>query len=147
MYSHGCNESGYSYFTINICNRCIDILKILFGAMSEACFAIVTTIWRPGLSLDSYFWQSNYNWVVDRRNMPVEDLIRSQLQSEEEFTDQRSSHFKLCITVNFKSVWKKSSPSFDLPFGTVMTELKLFQVVERKMMYHARQTFEINWHV
>ena len=24
-------------------------------------------------------------------------------QSEEEFTDQRSSHFKLCIAVNFKS--------------------------------------------
>ena len=33
--------------------------------------------------------------MVDRRNMPVEDLIRSQLQSEEEFTDRRSSHFKL----------------------------------------------------
>ena len=27
--------------------------------------------------------------MVDRRNMPVEDLIRSQLQSEEKFTDQR----------------------------------------------------------
>ena len=26
--------------------------------------------------------------------MPVENLIRSQLQSEEEFTDQRSFHFK-----------------------------------------------------
>ena len=73
-------------------------------------------------------------------NMPVEDLIRSQLQSEEEFTDQPSSHFKLCIAVNFKSLWKKSAPSFDLPFGTVMTKLKLFHVVERKM-YHARQTF------
>ena len=56
------------------------------------------------LCLDSYFWQSNYNWVVDRRNMPVEDLIKSQLQSEEEFTDQRSSHFKLCMAVNFKSL-------------------------------------------
>ena len=22
------------------------------------------------------FLQSNYNWVVDRRNMPVEDLVR-----------------------------------------------------------------------
>ena len=40
--------------------------------------------------MGSYFWQSNYNWVVNRRNMPVEDLIMSQLQSEEEFTDQRS---------------------------------------------------------
>ena len=56
--------------------------------------------------MDSYFWQSNYNWAVDRRNMPAEDLIRSQLQSEEEFTDQLSSHFKLCIAVNFKSLWK-----------------------------------------
>ena len=40
--------------------------------------------------------------MADRRNMPVEDLIRSQLQSDEEFTEQRSSHFKLCIAVNFK---------------------------------------------
>ena len=78
--------------------------------------------------------------------MPVEDLIRSQLESEEEFTDQRSSHFKLCIAVNFESLWKKSAPSFDLPFGTVLTKLKLFYVVERKM-YHARQTFEINCHL
>ena len=71
--------------------------------------------------------------------MPVEDLIMSQLQSEEE----RSSHFKLCIAVNFKSLQKKSGSSFDLLFGTVMTKLKLFRMVERKM-YHARQTFEIN---
>ena len=84
--------------------------------------------------------------MVDRRNMPVEDLIRSQLQSEEEFTDQRSSHFKLCIAVNFKSLQKKSAPSFDLPFGTVMSKLKLFHVVEKKM-YHARETFEINCHL
>ena len=81
--------------------------------------------------------------MVDRRNMPVEDLIRSQLQSEE-FTDQRSSHFKLCIAVNFLSLQKKFDPSFDLPFA--MTKLKLFHVVERKM-YQARQTFEINSHL
>ena len=36
--------------------------------------------------------------------MPVEDLIRSQLQSEEEFTGQHSSHFKLRIAVNYKSL-------------------------------------------
>ena len=84
--------------------------------------------------------------MVDRRNMPAEDLIRSQLQSEEEFTGQHSSHFKLGIAINFKSLWKKSAPSFDLPFGTVMTKIKLFHVVERKM-YHARQTFEINCHL
>ena len=74
--------------------------------------------------------------MIDHRNLPVEDLIRSQLQNEEESTDQRSSHFKLCIAVNFKSL-QKSAPSFDLPFGTVMTKLKLFHVNERKM-YHAR---------
>ena len=76
--------------------------------------------------------------------MPVENLIRSQLQSEEEFTDQRSSHFKLCIAVNFNHC--RYAPSFDVSFGTVMTKLKLFHVVERKM-YHARQTFEINCHL
>ena len=35
---------------------------------------------------------------------PAEDLIRSQLQSEEEFTDQRSSHFKLCKTIKFSQL-------------------------------------------
>ena len=84
--------------------------------------------------------------MVDRRIIPVEVLIRSQLQSEEEFTGQRSSHFKLCVAVNFKSLLKKSAPSFDLPFGTVMTKLKLFDVVEMKMC-HARLTFEINCHL
>ena len=84
--------------------------------------------------------------MVDRRNMPVADLIRSQLQSGEEFTDQRFSLFKLCMAVNFKLLQKKICPSFDLPFGTVMTKLKLFHVVERKM-YHARETFEINCHL
>ena len=68
--------------------------------------------------------------MVDRRNRPVEDLVRSQLQSEEELTEQRSSHFKLSIAVNFKSLQKESAPSFDLPFGTVMTKLNLFHVVE-----------------
>ena len=72
--------------------------------MFATVLTTITTIWRPGLSLGSSFWQSNYNWVVDRRNMPVEDLIRSQLQSEDEFTDQGSSYFKLCIAVNFKSL-------------------------------------------
>ena len=71
--------------------------------------------------------------MLDRRNMPVEDLIKSQLQSEEEFTDQHSSHFKLCITLNFKSLYKNSAPNFDFPFGTVMTKLKLFYVVEKNV--------------
>ena len=79
--------------------------------------------------------------MVDRRNMSVEDLIRSQLKSEEKFTDRRSSHFKLCITVNFKI-----TAETNLPFGTVITNLKLVHVVERKM-HHARQTFEINCHL
>ena len=80
----------------------------------------------------NYFSQSNYNWV-DRRNRPVEDLIRSQLQSEEELTGQRSSHVKPKISNHCR---KKSAASFDLPFGSIMTKLKLFHVVERKM-YHA----------
>ena len=79
------------------------------------------------------FLTINYNWVVDRRNMPVEDLIRSQLQSEEEFADQRSSYSRMRIVVNFISLYKKSAPSFDLPYGTVMTKLKLFHVVVKNV--------------
>ena len=60
--------------------------------------------------------------MFDSRKTTVEHLIRSQLQSEEELTDQRSSHFKLRIAVN---CGKKSAPSFDLPFSTVMTKLNL----------------------
>ena len=40
--------------------------------------------------------------------MPIIDIIRSQLQSEEEFTDQRSSHFKLCTAVD--TVMTKLNP-------------------------------------
>ena len=93
-------------------------------------------------SLGNYFWESTYNWVVDCRNKLAENLIKSQFQSEEEFTDQRSSHFKLCIVINLKSLKKKSAPIFDLSFDTVLTKFKLFHVVEK--IYHARQTFEIN---
>ena len=39
--SHSCNDRRYSYFARNICNRCFDSLKILFGATSEVCSAIV----------------------------------------------------------------------------------------------------------
>ena len=48
--SHSCIDHRYSYFTRNFRNRCINSLKILFGATSEACSAIVTTIWRPGFN-------------------------------------------------------------------------------------------------
>ena len=47
--SYSCNDSRYSYLTRNTYNRCVENFKILFGASSEACSAIVTTIWRPGL--------------------------------------------------------------------------------------------------
>ena len=29
-------------------DACVDSFKIIFGAMSEACYATVMTIWRPG---------------------------------------------------------------------------------------------------
>ena len=45
--------------------------------------------------------------MVDRRNMPVED--RSQLQSEEEFTDQSTSHFKL-YSRKFQITAEKNQP-------------------------------------
>ena len=80
----------------------------------------------------AFFSQPSYNWVDDYRNTAVEDLIKSQLQSEEEFADQRSSYFKLCIAINFNSLGKKFFPSLDLPFDTVMTTFKLFHVIDKK---------------
>ena len=41
---------------------------------------------------------------------------------------------------------EKSAPSFEFPFGPVLTKLKVFHVVEEKM-YHARQTFKVNCHL
>ena len=49
--SHSCNDCRYSYLIIGICIPSVDSLKILFGALSEACSAIVTTSLRPGLTL------------------------------------------------------------------------------------------------
>ena len=49
--SHYCNDRRYSYFTRNIWNGCVGSFKIHFGASSEVCSAIVTTIWRPGCNL------------------------------------------------------------------------------------------------
>ena len=50
--SHSCNDGKYSYFTRIIWNRCVDSLKIIFGASSEASSAIVRlqlhgAIYRP----------------------------------------------------------------------------------------------------
>ena len=36
-----CDDRRYSYFTRNICNQCVDSLKIIFGVSLEACSAIV----------------------------------------------------------------------------------------------------------
>ena len=49
--SHSCNDCRYSYLIIGICIPSVDSPKILFGALSEACSAIVTTLLRPGLTL------------------------------------------------------------------------------------------------
>ena len=83
--------------------------------------------------------------MADHRNMPVEDLIRSQLQSEEEFTDQRSSHFKLCIA--------KITVEKDLPQALTchLARLRLssssFTWLKGKINNHARQTLKINCHL
>ena len=51
---------------------------------------------------------------IQNKKMPVEDLIMSHLQSEEEFIEQLSSHFKLCIAVNFKSHMLRSFAQYRL---------------------------------
>ena len=51
--------------------------------------------------------------MVDRRNMPVEDLIRSQLQSEEEFTDQvHVPNFRWCGVRVGRQGWGDNSIQF-----------------------------------
>ena len=46
--------------------------------------------------------------MVDRKNMLVEDLIMSQLQNEEKFTDQRSFQTVFCRT--FQTTVETSLP-------------------------------------
>ena len=48
-----------------------------------------------------------YRVLLPGTHTPVEDLIRSQFQSEAEFTDQCFSHFKLLIAVDFKLLFAK----------------------------------------
>ena len=48
--SHSCNDH-MQWNSTHISQEIFAIdVKILFGATSEACSGIVTTIWRPGLS-------------------------------------------------------------------------------------------------
>ena len=65
------------------------------------------TQWTLGSGMHMTMWNRFYNWVIDCMNMPVEDCIKSKPWSEKEFTDQHSSHFKLCIALNFKSLQEK----------------------------------------
>ena len=76
----------------------------------------------------------------------IEDFIKSQLQSREKNYRPMFFAFQTVYSSKFKITVEKICPSYDLPFGTVITKPKLFHVVERKM-YHARQTFEINCHL
>ena len=47
------------------------------------------------------------------------------------------------MAVPFKSTWKTSGTSFDLPFGTLLTKLKFFHVVEKhvRCLTHFRDKF------
>ena len=47
---YGSNDHRHWSLTRNICNQCAENFKILFEASSQACSAILTTIWRPGLN-------------------------------------------------------------------------------------------------
>ena len=82
--------------------------------------------------------------MVDLRNIPVEDLIRSQLQSEEKFSLIQTnvlliSHFFSSHVYSGKfeiTAEKKSAPNFDLQFGTVMTELKSTDIFSGVLFAH-----------
>ena len=56
-----CNGHKFWYFKRNSFNQYVDSFKILFEASSQACSAILPTIWRRGFTLDklqSYWWSS-----------------------------------------------------------------------------------------
>ena len=87
--SHSCNDHKYSYFTRNICNRCIDSSKVLFGATSEACSAIVTTIWRPGFKTavcESWNVSDKYTWdnAGDLKQLSMDQTLNEDNKSGQE---------------------------------------------------------------
>ena len=45
-----CSDQKCWSFTRNICNRFIESFKVFFEALSQACSALVMTIWRPGFT-------------------------------------------------------------------------------------------------
>ena len=51
--NHANNFLRRVYFTRNTYNEYVYTFKTLFRRRSQACFAIVTTMWRPGLRDDS----------------------------------------------------------------------------------------------
>ena len=88
---HSFNDCMYSYFTRNICNRFIDSLTILFGAMSEACSAIVTTIWRPRLNVPklSKFNPVNRLYLVLLKNLfKTKEVVSKAGLYDQRFIDQ-----------------------------------------------------------
>ena len=77
--SHSCYDRRYSYFARQICSRCVNSFKILFGTSSEACSVIVTTIWRPGFSQGA-----SAQYEKDR----FEGIDTRELNDTEKFTSQ-----------------------------------------------------------
>ena len=76
--------------------------------------------------------------MVDYRNMLVEDLVMSQLQSEKEITD----HVLLIQTVYSRKIQIAVEKNLPQIVTCRLAQLKLFHVAEK--MFHARQTFKIN---
>ena len=121
--------------------------------LQELTFLIPIGQITGALNFNSYVWAIMFDnqiitgWWLDHLNMPVEDLINSQLQSEEEFTDQCSSDFKLQYSGKFQiTVEKNLSQGLTCRLPQLRLGLKLFHMVERKM-YHSQQTFEISYHL
>ena len=66
--------------------------------------------------------------MVDRRNTPLEDLVKSQLQSEE-FTDHRSSHFGKNLYLKVTLPYSENSgyvKKLDIHLGSHVYSKQLF---------------------
>ena len=62
------------------------------------------------------------------------------------FRVKKNLQAKVLLISNFCGRKFQITAVKDLPYRTIMTKLKLFHVVERKM-YHAGKTFKINCHL
>ena len=101
--SHSCNDGRYSYFMRDICNRYIESFQTVFRTLSQACCAIATTIWRPGLTNSRLQIKTNpaFPLLSSANSDRLFKVIHfSALMSSQSSTWKVTTPIKLDITLN-----------------------------------------------